>query len=215
MGSFTSRGNLALRTSSVDDISPLALGIIGLQISRGFGGRAPMRVTALVALSGANARTHSWSARRGILPSDRSRSRFTFRIPSSEPIRVTRPVAGHDQPHIRSPQTRLHQDPACGGRGSGGRNHSSYRLLRPGPGSVRPPGSARPVGGSGRVVTLFLVETSQACFITAPSMTTPNVTYFHSATSSLRARATIVGFFRRPSLAATRCLNHRDNAESG
>ena len=49
MGSFTSRGNLALRPSSVDDISPLALGIIGLQISRGFGGRAPMRVTALVA----------------------------------------------------------------------------------------------------------------------------------------------------------------------
>jgi hypothetical protein len=144
MGSFTSRGNPALRPSSVD-ISPLALGIIGLQISRGFGGRAPMRVTALVALSAANSRTHSWAARRGIVPSDRSRSRFTFRIPSSEPIRVTRPVAGHDQPHIRSPPRRLHQDPACGGRGSGGRDHSSYRLLGPGSGSVRPPGSARPV----------------------------------------------------------------------
>ena len=104
-----------------------------------------MRVTALVALLAANSRTHSWAARRGILPSDRSRSRFTFRSPSSEPIRVTRPVAGHDQPHIRSPPMRLHQDPACGGRGSGGRDHSSYRLLRPWLGSVRPPGSARPV----------------------------------------------------------------------
>ena len=43
---------------------------------------------------------------------------------------------------------------------------------------------------------IFPSEASQAFFITAPSMTTPNVTYFHSATSSLRARATMVVFFR-------------------
>ena len=63
-GQFQVKGEfLALRPSSVD-ISPLALGIIGLQISRGFGGRAPMRVTALVALLAANSRTHSCAARR-------------------------------------------------------------------------------------------------------------------------------------------------------
>jgi hypothetical protein len=35
-------------------------------------------------------------------------------------------------------------------------------------------------------------------FITAPSMTTPKVTYFQSATRSLRASATMVVFLKRP-----------------
>ena len=44
----------------------------------------------------------------------------------------------------------------------------------------------------------------QAVFITAPSMTMPAVTYFHSATRSLRASATMVAFLRRPPLRLTR-----------
>ena len=39
-----------------------------------------------------------------------------------------------------------------------------------------------------------------AVFVTAPSMTTPAVTYFQSATSSFRASATIVVLRRRPPL---------------
>src|SRR5260370_30427290 len=38
---------------------------------------------------------------------------------------------------------RLHQHPASGGWGSGGRDHSIARLLRPYAVSVRPPGSGR------------------------------------------------------------------------
>jgi len=38
---------------------------------------------------------------------------------------------------------RLHQYPASGGWGSGGRDHSFGRLLRPAVISVRPPGSGR------------------------------------------------------------------------
>jgi len=42
--------------------------------------------------------------------------------------------------------------------------------------------------------------------MTAPSMTTPALTYFHSATSSLRASAIIVVFLRRPLFCLTRSL---------
>src|SRR3974390_161823 len=38
---------------------------------------------------------------------------------------------------------RLHQYPACSGRGSGGRDHSKLRLFRPWFSAVRLPGSAR------------------------------------------------------------------------
>src|SRR6266851_5616276 len=44
----------------------------------------------------------------------------------------------------------------------------------------------------------------QAAVIAAPSMTTPAVTYFQSATSSFRASATIVVLRRRPPLLLTR-----------
>src|SRR5665811_559892 len=50
---------------------------------------------------------------------------------------------------------------------------------------------------------------------TAPSMTMPAVTYFHSATSSFRASATMVVFLRRPPLWLTRSLNHRASADCG
>ena len=55
----------------------------------------------------------------------------------------------------------------------------------------------------------------QAAFITAPSITTPEVAYFHSAIRSLRASATIVGFLRRPPLCCTRSWNQRASAEPG
>ena len=64
-----------------------------------------------------------------------------------------------------------------------------------------------------RIEKTFLSESSHAFFITAPSMATPNVTYFHSATSSLRAMATMVVFFPRPP--STRALNHNERAEVG
>ena len=54
-----------------------------------------------------------------------------------------------------------------------------------------------------------------AAFITAPSMTTPAVTYFQSATSSFRASATMVVFLRRPPLRLTRSSNHRASADCG
>jgi len=55
----------------------------------------------------------------------------------------------------------------------------------------------------------------QTALSTAPSMTTPAVTYFQSATSSFRASATIVVFLRRPPLRLTRSSNHRVSAERG
>ena len=55
----------------------------------------------------------------------------------------------------------------------------------------------------------------QAAIITAPSMMTPAITYFHSATSSFRASATMVVFLRRPPLRLTRSSNHRASADCG
>ena len=43
---------------------------------------------------------------------------YLFGIQRSEPDCMTRLVSEHDQPHIRSPRKRLHQYPACCGRGS-------------------------------------------------------------------------------------------------
>jgi hypothetical protein len=49
--------------------------------------------------------------------------------------------------------------------------------------------------------------------MTASSMTTPNAMYFHSTTSSLRARATMVVFLPRPS--AILLLSQSDSADCG
>ena len=54
-----------------------------------------------------------------------------------------------------------------------------------------------------------------AAFIMAPSMTTPAVTYFQSATSSFRASATMVVFLKRPPLRLTRSSNHRARTDCG
>ena len=53
----------------------------------------------------------------------------------------------------------------------------------------------------------------QAVFKAAPSITTPALTYFQIAMSSLRASATIVAFLRRPPLIFTPSLNHAVSAE--
>ena len=68
---------------------------------------------------------------------------------------------------------------------------------------------------SWEICELFLSACRQTGFITAPSMTMPAVTYFHSATSSLRASATMVVFFMRPPLRLTRSLNHKASADCG
>jgi hypothetical protein len=109
---------------------------------------------------------------------------------------------------------RLHQDPACGGWG--------LRRTRP---FSKAASWAMAVCGSstwirqdrsspGRIEESVSVYRQDA-FITAPSMTTPAVTYFHRATSSFRAKATMVVFLRRPPLRVTRSLNHRASADCG
>ncbi len=54
----------------------------------------------------------------------------------------------------------------------------------------------------------------EAC-MTAPSITTPLVTYFQNATRSFRAKATTVVFRIRPPLRCTRSKNHWLKAEVG
>lgn len=51
--------------------------------------------------------------------------------------------------------------------------------------------------------------------MTAPSMTTPALTYFHSATSSFRASATSAVLRIRSRLRSTRWWNQRVGAECG
>ena len=51
--------------------------------------------------------------------------------------------------------------------------------------------------------------------MTAPSMTTPAVAYFHRAMRSLRASATIVVLRERPPCLRTLSWNHRLSAEPG
>lgn len=51
--------------------------------------------------------------------------------------------------------------------------------------------------------------------MTAPSITTPLIVYFHKATSSLRASATIATFLPRPPLWLIRSWNQRARADSG
>src|SRR3954452_15398649 len=79
--------------------------------------------------------------------------------------------------------------------------------------AVRPPGSAgtdqAPVNGEGRW------RRAQAGLRTAPSIGTPAVTYFQSATSSLRARATIIVLPRRPPVRLIRSRNHTASADCG
>src|SRR5215207_7132247 len=84
---------------------------------------------------------------------------------------------------------------------------------RPWGGAVRPPGSAGtdqvPVDGERGQ------QPAQAGLRTAPSIRTPAVAYFQSATSSLRARATIIVVPRRPPVRLIRSWNHTVSADRG
>jgi len=105
--------------------------------------------------------------------------------------------------------------PLTAGRAQEDENLSRNRLFRPRLASVRPPGSVRtdPVP---RITELNDDgPVSQAGLIIAPSITTPALTNFQSATSSFRASATIVVLRRRPPLRSIRSLNQRVSAETG
>src|SRR5260221_8534810 len=126
---------------------------------------------------------------------------------------MTRPVfRARSTSHTVAAHDGCTKIPLAAHRAQEDENHSRKRLLRPWLASVRPPGSARTDQGPGRLRN-SVNEYRQAGFITAPSMTTPAVTYFHNATSSFRATATIVVLRRRPPLRLTRSWNHRVSAE--
>ena len=124
--------------------------------------------------------------------------------PGSKPDCVTRLIAELDQPHIRSPLiaaapiSRLRQ--------------AGLRTTRPFYDTAFRQGIARFVDldppGLSQALVEFQDSLNQAVFMTTPWMTTPVVTYFQRATSSLRASATIVDFLKRPLLCLTRSSNH-------
>lgn len=115
-----------------------------------------------------------------------------------------------DQTHIRSSREATAPGFRLRRAGSRGRDHSSLRRLKPCNPSVRPPGSSEADRASADW-KLEVVLGYAAVFMTAPSMTTPWVTYFHNATKSLRASATIARL--RP--CGLRSLNQRVRADCG
>jgi hypothetical protein len=138
-----------------------------------------------------------------------------LRHPWSEPDGMTRLVARARSTlytvAVRNSSTNI---PLAADKGSGGRDHSAWRHLRPRFGPARPPGSTR----TDQVLEEAhnsVQRTHQAAVMIAPSTTTPALTYFHSATSSLRASATIVVFLRRPLFCLTRSLNQKVSADRG
>jgi hypothetical protein len=116
---------------------------------------------------------------------------------------TTRPVSEHGQPHIRSllitaaPRSRFRRAGLRKTRTileSGISGHGLLRFV-----CLDPPGLIRSweMTGLRRYI-------GQATFIVTPSITTPAVTYFQSATSSFRASATMVVLRSRPPLRLTR-----------
>jgi hypothetical protein len=143
--------------------------------------------------------------------------RWLSGIRGSEPSCVTRLVSEHDQPHIRSPfataapTSRLRRAGLRKTRTfleSGVSSHGLLRFV-----DLDPSGLIRPedygIGWRGRRAC------RQAGLVIAPSITTPALTYFQSATSSFRASATMVVFRRRPPLRSLRSLNQTVSAEPG
>src|SRR3954468_11106322 len=137
------------------------------------------------------------------------------RDPRSKPVAWPGPAPAPVQTHIRSlrgaaaPTSRLRRVRAQ-------EDETILRIgcSRPWPGAVRPPGSAGtdqvPLD-SGKVGQ----QPAQAGLRTAPSIKTPAVAYFQSATSSLRARAMIIVLPRRPPVRLIRVRNHRVSADCG
>src|SRR6516165_8205018 len=125
-----------------------------------------------------------------------------------------RTVASSYQTHIRSPLVAA--APLSRILRLGLRRTGPFSKAGCGPVSfpVRPPGSA----GADRVpsdVEKALLAADQALLIRAPSITTPAVANFQSATSSLRAKATFSVLRRRPPLRSARSWNQRLSAELG
>ena len=139
---------------------------------------------------------------------------FTFQYPGPEPNCLTRPVSGHDQPHIRSPletaapTSRLRRAGAQANETIlpiGISVHGLPRFVHPDPPEL--------------IRSWKICESAERLSSGGLHHGSLNddavVTYFHSATSSFRASATIVVFFMRPPLRLTRSLNHRASADCG
>src|SRR5215471_15642062 len=108
-----------------------------------------------------------------------------LRYPRSKPICATRPVSEHGQPHMRSPlmaaapRSRFRRAGLRKTRTilkSGISGHGLLRFVY-----LDPPGLIRSWGMTGLRWCI-----RWATFIVTPSITTPAVTYFQSATSSFR-----------------------------
>lgn len=168
--------------------------IIVLQISRGFGGSAPVMIMTCgeaVPISHPNPRSELSCKARWRLSPCRSKLTYGRRLRSAAPTSRLRAV------RAQVDGTILHV-------GIGSQIRPRFAHLGS-PGMISWPAPA--------IALLFPYRLPQADFITAPSIATPAVTYFHSATSSFRASATIVGL-RRP-LSLTRSRNQLLSAESG
>ena len=145
------------------------------------------------------------------------KSPAVVRYPRSEPACVTRLVSEHDQPHIRSPfataapTSRLRRAGLRKTRTFLENGVSGHGLLR----FVHLDPSGLITSRGLRYWMRGRRGYRQARLIMAPSITTPALTYFQSATSSFRASATIVVLRRRPPLRLIRSLNQRVSAERG
>ena len=140
--------------------------------------------------------------------------RWLFRYPRSEPYFMTWLVPHQIKLTSGRHSKQLHQYPAFGGWGSGGRDHSFTRLFKPVHCSVPIAWIRQDRLGPG-IGGLCWSVCAQMVLITAPSMTTPLVEYFHKATRSLRASATIVVLRILPPLLWTRSWNQTLSAEVG
>ena len=119
--------------------------------------------------------------------------------------------------HIRSPffVTAAPKSRFRRAGGSGGRGHSFRRRLRPcftfGSSCLDLPDLIR-----SRKIRIPSYDIRQAAaLVFAPSIKTPWTAYFHKATSSFRAIATIADFLPRPPLCWTRSRNQTLSEEPG
>jgi hypothetical protein len=109
---------------------------------RVFGIRRAERRSVTTGVTLAKVRSHGDVRVKGGLSSAWTYFLSLFRYPRSEPVSITWSFPYQIKLTFGRRTRRLHQYPACGGLGSGGRNHSSKRLFKPADLSVRPPGSA-------------------------------------------------------------------------
>jgi hypothetical protein len=114
---------------------------------------------------------------------------------------------------VRDGRTNI---PLAARRAQEDENLSRKRRFAPRLATVRRPGSVR-TDQVLRIAVLDAWKTGyrQAGLIMAPSITTPALTYFQSATNSFRASATIVVLRRRPPVRSIRSLNQSVSAEFG